>query len=231
MNLNLHVTALAYPASNPSANDPVSPCLCSLVYRCDNVKLATLLLVLRLPTAHGTTDSEFVLQYDGDNLMPSDVKLVSGKGRLQQPQLDQLVPLQGKGKKRLDIKTLELSVKQLPPAWCPADVPAVSPKPGCELAFQSLVGLAKATRIDVVFDFNQLHQRHHGSFKAFSKAAKGLFGYPVDAALIARGLRKASWQVFAPTEVAGAPPAYEDSRARKRPRQGQSPVASPFLIV
>ncbi|KAI8930420.1 hypothetical protein NX059_012373 [Plenodomus lindquistii] len=222
MNLNLHVNALAYAASNPPANDPLSPCICSLVYRCDDAKLATLLLVLRLPTAHGTTDSEFVLQYDGDNLVPFHVKLVTGKGRLEQPMLDQLVPLKGKGKKRLDVKTLQLSVKQLPPVWCPADVPAVSPKPGCELALQCMVGLAKATRVEVVFDFNQLHQHHHGSFKAFSKAARGLSGYPVEASLLDRGLKKASWQVFAPMEMAGAPPAYEDSRARKRPRQDSS---------
>ena len=78
MNFDLDLKALAYPASNLSNDEPVSPCLCSLVFRCDDVKLATLLLVVRIPTAHGITDSEFVLQYDGDNLMPTGVKLVTG---------------------------------------------------------------------------------------------------------------------------------------------------------
>lgn len=221
MNLDLDLKALAYSASNSSDEEPVSPCLCSLVFRCDDAKLATLLLVVRIPTAHGTTDSEFVLQCDGDNLMPTRVKLSSGKGRLKRPQLDELPPVKGKGKKRLDIKTLELSTKQPVPVWCPASTPAVSPRPGHEPALQRLVQLAKATTIHVVFDFNLLHQHYRGSFKAFSKAARGLAGYPVDASLIERGLRKASWEVFAPTEVAGAPPAYEGSRPRKRARQGK----------
>lgn len=32
----------------------------------------------RISTAHGTTDSEFVLQYDGDNLTPYNVRLTTG---------------------------------------------------------------------------------------------------------------------------------------------------------
>lgn len=221
MNLDLDLKALAYCASNSSAEEPVSPCLCSLVFRCDDAKLATLLLIVRIPTAHGTTDSEFVLQYEGDNLMPTRGKLSSGKGRLKRPQLDELPPIKGRGKKRPDIKTLELSTKQPVPVWCPASSSAISPRPGHEPALRHLVQLAKATTIQVVFDFNLLQQHCRGSFKAFSKAARGLAGYPVDALLIGRRLRKASWDVFTPIEVAGAPPVYEGSRPRKRARQGK----------
>lgn len=203
MNFDLDLKALAYPASNLSDDEPVSPCLCSLVFRCDDAKLATLLLVVRIPTAHGTTDSEFVLQYDGDNLMPTGVKLVTGKGHLKRPQLDELAPLKGKGKKRVDVKTLQLSTKQVSPVWCPASTPTFCPKPGHEPALQRLVELAKETKIDIVFDFNQLHQHYQSSFKAFGKAARGLAGYPVEASLIERGLRKANWGCLRQSKLLG----------------------------
>ncbi|KAF3037600.1 hypothetical protein E8E12_000287 [Didymella heteroderae] len=220
MNLNFNCKALAYPASNLSVGAPVSPCLCFLVFRCDDAKLATLLLVARIPTAHGTADSEFVLQYDADNLMPGHVKLSTGKGHVTQPQLDRILPIKGKGRKCPDIKTLVLSAKHASPVWCPVRTPTFSPQPGCEPAFECLVDVSKATTIHIVFDFDQIRNEYRSSFKAFSKAARGLSGYPVEALLIEQGLRKANWEVFAPTEVAGAPPAYESSRTRKRSRQG-----------
>jgi hypothetical protein len=70
-----------------------------------------LLLVLNIPTAHSTGAPEFVLQYDADNLKPTYVRLATGKGRLEQPQLDELV---GKGMRDRDIKTLYLSTEQPP---------------------------------------------------------------------------------------------------------------------
>jgi hypothetical protein len=149
MEFNLNLKAFAYPTSTISDNEPVSPCLCSFVYRWDDPKLATLLLVLNIPTAHGTGDSEFVLQYDADNLEHPYVKLATGKGRLEQPQLDKLVG--SKGMKDRDIKTLDLSTEQLPPAWCPAGSTTFSRKPGLEPAFQRLVKLAKETKLYVVF--------------------------------------------------------------------------------
>lgn len=230
MNFDLNLKALAYPASNLSDDESATPCLCSLVFRCDDACLTTLLLVVKVPTAQGTTDSEFVLQYDGDNLMPRQVRLVTDRGHLTRPQLDELAPRKGKGKQRLDIKTLHLSTKQLSPVWCPASTPAFSPQPRHEPALQRLVHLAKANKIHVVFDFNQLHRSYQSSFKAFGKAAQGLVGFPVEAPLLERGLRKASWEVFAPTEAAGAPPAYQCSPTRKRPRQGTSPAPFPTLI-
>lgn len=226
MNLDLdsNPKALAYPASNLSDEEPVTPCLCSLIFRCDNAQHATLLLVVRTPTAHSAADAEFVLQYDGDNLVPSHVKLVNGIGRLERTQLDELAPQKGKGKQRLDVKTLQLSIKRPSPVWCPASTPTFSPRPGREheSALQQLVDLAKETEIHVVFDFNQLHQSYHSSFKAFGKAFRGLIGYSVEAPLVERGLKKASWEVFAPTKVAGAPPAYDAPRPRKRRRKGKS---------
>ncbi|KAF9690391.1 hypothetical protein EKO04_011606 [Ascochyta lentis] len=225
MNFNLDFKALAYAAWNLSDAEPVSPCPCSLVFRCDDAKLATLLLAVTLPTAHGTDDT-FVLQYDADELVPYTVRLTNGNAHITPSQLDAVVPVKGKGKTRPDIKTLDLSIKHPCPLWCPAQITACSPKPGYESAFQQLAHVAKATRLHIVFDYKQLRKERHSMFKAFSKAVKGLVGYPVDALLIKQGLRKASWEVFAPTEPAGAPPAYEGSRVRKRPRQGSpsSPI-------
>lgn len=220
MNFNLDFKVLAYPALNLSVDEPVWPSLCSLVFRCDEAKLATLLLVARIPTTHGT-ESQFVLQYDADILMPDTVKLSTGNRHVTQSQLDEVLPVQGKGKKRPDIKTLYLSIKSPSPLWCSASGPSFSPKPGCEPAFQALVDLAKTTTVHVVFDYSHVRKKYQGMFKAFSKAARGLVGYPVEALLVEQGLRKASWEVFAPTEDAGAPPAYEGSCTRKRSRQGK----------
>ena len=220
MNINLDFKALAYPASNLPDAEPVSPCLCSLVFRCDDVKLATLLLVATISTALGT-ESQFVLQYDADELIPYAVKLSTGNGHLTQLQLDEILPVKGKGRKRPDIKILDLSTKGASPLWCPASNPSFSPKPGCEPAFQAFVDLAKATTVHVVFDYSHVRQQYRGMFKAFSKASRGLVGYPVEALLVEGGLRKAGWEVFAPTEVAEAPPAYNGPRTRKRSRQGK----------
>ena len=220
MNFNLDFKVLAYPASNLSTDEPVSPSPCSLVFRCDDAKLATLLLVARIPTAH-STESQFVLQYDADTLMPYAVKLSTGNKHITQSQLDEILPVQGKGKKRPDIKTLDLSTEGPSPLWGSARDPLFSPKPGCEPAFQALVDLAKATTVHVVLDYNHVRKKYQGMFKAFSRATRGLVGYPVEALLVEQGLRKASWEVFAPTEAAGAPPAYESSRTRKRSRQGK----------
>jgi hypothetical protein len=222
MNINLDFQALAYPAPNLSDAEPVSPCLCYPVFRCDDTKLATLLLVARAPTAHGT-ESQFVLQYDADRLIPHAVKLSSGNRHLTQSQLDEILPVKGKGngKNRPDIKTLDMSIKGASPLWCPASNPSFSPKPGCEPAFQALVDLAKATTVHVIFDYGHVPKKYRGMFKAFGKASSGLFGYPVEALLVEQGLRKAGWEVFTPTEVAGPPPAYKGSRTRKRSRQGK----------
>ncbi|KAJ4355132.1 hypothetical protein N0V95_003214 [Ascochyta clinopodiicola] len=228
MNLNLDFKVLAYPASNLSVDEPVSPSLCSLVFRCDDAKLATLLLVASIPTAH-STESQFVLQYDADALMPYAAKLSSGNGYVAQSQLDEILPVKGKGKKRPDTKTLDLSINSPCPLWSSVDDQSFSPKAGCEPAFQALVNLAKATRVHVVLEYSHVRKQYQGMFKAFSRATKSLVGYPVEGLLVAQGLRKASWNVFAPTEDLGAPPAYEGSRSRKRSRQGSpsSPIQPP----
>jgi hypothetical protein len=114
MEFNLNLKAFAYPTSTISENEPVSPCLCSFVYRWDDPKLATLLLVLNIPTAHGTGDSEFVLQYDADNLEHPYVKLATGKGRLEQPQLDKLVGSKGMKDRDIETSTCQQSSCPLP---------------------------------------------------------------------------------------------------------------------
>lgn len=219
MDLGYDLKALAYPAPNPSVAEPVSPCLCSLVFLCDGGKLATLLLVVSMPTAHSTTDSSFVLQYDGDNLIPNNIKLRSSRGCLRREELQDVSSVAG------DVKTLMLSTKQSCSVWCPATTPEFHPKQGSELALQRLVDLARATSVHIVFDFSQLHPPYKSTLKAFSKAARGLAGFPVEALLSKQGLRKASGEVFAPTEIAGAPPAYDAARTRKRPRKGEYPGA------
>lgn len=215
MSLNIGFKALAYSASNLS--DPISPCPCSLVFRCDDAaKQATVLVTTTIPTAHGS--QTFFLQYDADKLFAGAVSLSSGNNYVARSQLDEL--LRDKtSKKRSDIKTLVLSVSQPCPIWCPHSQLSFACKPGFELSFRQFVDLTIATTIHIVFDYKYLQKQHQGMFRAFGKAAKDLAGYPVEGFLTKLGLRKASWEVFGPVNATGAPPAYENSR--KRPRQGK----------
>lgn len=210
MNFNLGFKALAYPSSNSS--DAISPCQCSLAFRCDDTaKEATLLLVVAVPTIHDT--QTFVLQYDANILLSGAVKLISGNTDIPRPQLDEL--LRNKDNRHFDIKTLALGVEQPCPLWCP-DSRFFPHRPGSEPSFSHFVELTKATAIKIVFDYKFLRKEHRGMFKAFSKAAKGLAGYSVEGSLTALGLTKASWQVFGPLDAIGAPPAYDISRKRSR---------------
>lgn len=214
MNFNIGFKALAYLTSNLS--DPILPCQCSLVFRCDDAaKEATVLLVATIPTAHDT--QTFALQYDADKLLSGAVSLSSGNKHVPRPQLDQL--LRDKDDRRPQFKTLVLSVEQPCPVWCPTSR-SFTHRPGFEPSFRQFVDLTKATTIHVVFDYKYIHKEYQSMFKAFSKAAKGLAGYPVEGFLTELGLRKAGWEVFGPVDAAGAPPAYDNSR--KRLRQGKS---------
>ena len=215
MSLNLGFKALAYPASNLS--DPISPCQCSLAFRCDDAaKEATVLLVTTIPTAHAS--QTFVLQYDADKLFTGAVSLSRGNNYVARSQLDELLR-DRTSKKRSDIKTLALSIKQPCPLWCLDSRPSFAHRPGFELSFRQFVDLTIATTIHIVFDYKYLQKQHQGMFRAFSKAAKDLAGYPVEGFLTKLGLQKASWEVFGPVNAVGAPPAYDNSR--KRPRQGK----------
>ena len=164
---NLGFKALAYPASN--VLDLVSPCQCSLVFRCDDAsKQATVLLVLGIPTTHDV--QLFALQYDAHKLLPGTVSLTSGNSHVPRPQLDEL--LRNKDDKHWDIKTLALSVAHSCPLWCP-DAWSFGPKLGCESSFRQFVELTKSTAIHIVFDYKYVRKEHRGIFKAFSKAVRG----------------------------------------------------------
>ncbi|KAF2631426.1 hypothetical protein BU25DRAFT_454878 [Macroventuria anomochaeta] len=221
MSFNLGFKALAYPASNLS--EPTLPCQCSVAFRCDSdANKATILLVATVPTAHAK--QTFVLQYDADKLLSDAVSLSNGNNHVTRPQLDEI--LRDKDNKRSDIKTLALGVEQPCPLWCP-DFRSFAHRPGSEPLFRQFVDLTKAATIHIVFDYKYLPKQHQAMFKAFSKAAKGLAGYPVEGFLTKLGLRKATWEVFGPVDAVGAPPAYDNSRKRSRPVSSTSPSQSP----
>ncbi|KAH6625102.1 hypothetical protein C7974DRAFT_424829 [Boeremia exigua] len=225
MNLNLDFKALAYPASTSS--DPVSPCSCSLVFRCDAVsRQATVLLVARISTRCDT--QVYALQYDANNLQCGTARLSSGHN-LPQPQSHDL--LRDRSNKHLDIKTLSFDLVQQCPLWCP-DAGAFGPAPNPELV-HPIFELAKATSINVVFDYKRLRKEHQGMFRAFSKAARGLRGYPCEELLTDQGLRKASLEVLSPVVTTGAPPPYDRSRQRQRlttPSPPKSPPLEPAVL-
>ncbi|KAJ8114352.1 hypothetical protein OPT61_g3747 [Boeremia exigua] len=224
MSFTLGFTALAYPASDLSS--PVSPCQCSLAFRCDHgAKQATLLLIATIPTIDAP--QTFAVQYDADKLLPGAVSLTCGNDHIPQLQLDELMRVKGASS---DIRTLAIHVAQPCPVWCPPSQ-VYTHKPGFERPFQDLVELTKATSIHIVFDYKYLQKPYHGMFKAFAKAAKSLSAFPVERLLVVRGLRKASWNIFGPVDAIGAPPVYATSRKRSREANSTSPPRSPKRLA
>lgn len=217
MTFTLGFKALAYPASSSPSLLP-----CSLAFRCDAAaEQATVLLVATVQTTQGA--QTFALQCDADKLRAAS--LSRGNSQLLQPQLDGL--LRHQDNKQPDVKTLALEFERPCPLWCArSEADAFVPKAGSEQAFQQLVSLAKATSIHVVFDYKFVARPYQTMFRAFSKAAPGLRGFPVDHLLAARDLRRASWDVFGPSDATGVPPPAYDN-ARKRPRQSSSGTGSP----
>ncbi|KAF2123729.1 hypothetical protein P153DRAFT_391146 [Dothidotthia symphoricarpi CBS 119687] len=219
------VLALAYPASNLS--DAVSPCTCSLLFKCDDTaRTATLLLQAAILTTHGM--QTFVIQYDANELVSGAVSLNNGKSHVTQPQLDEL--LRDNNNTRSDVKTLALTVKQPGPVWCPASL-SFAPSPGSEASFRQFVDLTKATEINIVFDFKNLQPLLKSMLKSFGRAARDLAAFPVEGYLTRAGLTKASWEVFGPVDVAEAPPAYDHSRKRPWQETSTSPSPSPKRLA
>lgn len=216
MDAKLGFKALAFASSDLSG--PISPCLCSLMFRCDDAaRQATLLLFVTVPSA--SDPHTLALQYDIDQLLAGTARLSNGNSHVSQDEQTDLLRDRNDG--RPDIKTLAFALRQPAPLW--RSGPAASARArGSEdnATFRAFVELAKATTLHIVFDYKYLHQAHRNMFKAFSKATRGFSGYPVDALLTRQKLLKGSWDLLPPVDAVGAPPAYKSSR--KRLRQGKS---------
>ena len=172
-----------------------------------------MLLVVQMSTADDL--EPFVIQYDADNLLPGHVKLTSGIYTALKPHMDGI--LRFEDDKRPQIKTLTLGFQHAVPVWCLRPQNSAR-EPRSVPSYGRIVDLVRATAICVVFDYKFLSQEHQSPFKAFSKASKGLTGYPVRQFLFDRGLRETDWTHLSPVDNVGAPPAY--GTPRKRLREG-----------
>ncbi|KAK7179217.1 hypothetical protein DPSP01_011766 [Paraphaeosphaeria sporulosa] len=89
---------------------------------------------------------------------------------------------------------------------------------------EQLAVLARATALQVTFDYAWLNPKKSAQFLSLVDASKQLAGFPVGTGLYA----EADWAVFVPVDSVEAPPTYEDA-SLKRSRQSlpSSPQAPP----
>jgi hypothetical protein len=184
------VPVLAYPAS-----DDATPWTCSLVVKHSEDPMQTTLTLQSSLHIHGFDDEQtFTLRYDADNLVPSKTSL--GLAAIPLPQ-GRLEPIIRHGNSQL--RTLSLTLKTPCPIWYPHSVSNISPKTGFEASFHQLLKLARATEIQILFDFNWLRTDNHTRFQRLISHSATLTGLPVNGNLVRR-FQQADWTVFRPVE-------------------------------
>ncbi|KAL5373010.1 hypothetical protein DPSP01_013054 [Paraphaeosphaeria sporulosa] len=195
------------PALVSSPFDHASPCRGTLVILVnERARLATVELQFELAAQGCNAEQRMRFVYDADNFEPgtttvSDAPL-AGRGD-RAVQLAQIARPRG-GK----LKALGLVLKQpcvvLSPAAGPLSANDAGPR------FEQLAALARATRVDIVFDYAWLHPDKRAQFECLV-GSSGLTGFPRRS-----GAVEADWTVFGERD----PPRYEESL--KRPRQSPS---------
>ncbi|KAF2437690.1 hypothetical protein P171DRAFT_179969 [Karstenula rhodostoma CBS 690.94] len=203
------------PALASSLFDHTSPCPGTLIILVnERARQATIELQFELPVRGFDSDQRISLVYDGDTFEPGTTTVSDAPASAAQ--LAQVARPRG-GK----LKSLGLVLTQ------PCVV--LSPSPGNLCAkdafdprFEQLAALAKATRLDILFDYYWLHPDKTAQFECLA-GSSGLTGFP---RLSAETAREADWTIFSPGEAppCSAPPLYEEESS-KRPRR--SPLGSP----
>lgn len=217
------VRTRAIPVLAYSTSDAASPGSCTLVFKYNGARSqASLTLQLSLLISGYDVDQLFTLQYDADNITTSSL----GPATIPLPQT-RLDAIARQGNPQ--IRTLFLNFKETCPLWCPPSAGLLSPTPGAYSVFSTLANLAKATSVNIVFDYNWLHRDYKSIFQRFVDQPETLTGYPNQ---FADRYRRADWTVFSPfshtegdqvlVETDEAPPSYVEP-SQKRPRNGGSP--------
>lgn len=216
------IPVLAYPKHNDTSPVPLS-----LVIICnEHPPQATICLRSSL-FIHGFKDAQtFILQYDADNFVPGPLSLDAALITLPQTQLKKVVR-----NGNPQIRTLSLALKKVCPIWCPRSSVSPTPEHGFETSFDQIVDLAKATKLDILFDYNWLHRDAHSLFHQLIEHSNKLSGFPVHKHYN-KLYRCVDWSVFkirdtdahaeadATTEDEEPPPVYAEASS-KRPRHGE----------
>ena len=196
---------------------------CSLVIEHSEVdRRATISLIFSLPLDDPDDKQAFALLYDADNLMPGVTWLGDPTTRVSPPLMD-AINRHG----NIRIKMLSLALKTYCPVLCPRSLENLQPARGLKAAFDRFVDLAKATEVQILFDYNWVHRRHHARLERVVQHPEEFSGFR-NGNNHTYSFELVDWTVFGPGEesVDGAPPSYVEAASNKRPRQGRSLVSA-----
>jgi hypothetical protein len=198
------ISALA----SPSVDETSSWCQCSLTVKVNVAcKQATIQLLFKLHLHGFDTAQHISLVYDADNFVPSETSL--SKPDLPQSQISKIARDNGN-----EAISLRLVLKQPCTVLCPRSSKSITPKDGSDPDFQRVVNVAKATRLDIVFDYAWLHPTKYAQFHSLTGTSEWSRFPREDRANM---LRETDWTVFSPGELVlpENPPTY-DSLKRQR---------------
>lgn len=159
----------------------------------DDKQLSIALLVP--VTLYGAeTEQTVVVQYDADNIhsaaRPTPSTLHKPAGRLQN--------LARHAEPEPDTTTVTLSLKQVPPVWCPrGQVLTPEPNAASVSAHRELVELVKATKVHLVFDPKWLDRAKNEAIQRLIKGRVNLNSYPLDK-YYSKDCELKDWTHFAP---------------------------------
>ncbi|KAH6861219.1 hypothetical protein BKA58DRAFT_48849 [Alternaria rosae] len=201
-------------------SDPAAQSACVLVVKYNEEPFQLSFFLQCTTFIHGFDDEQtFTLIYDADNLMRDLTSLNNATTSLSH---DQLTSIARAGNPQ--IRALALTLAKPCKIRCPSSTGTLTSKSGYEAPFHRLVALAKATAIDITFDYNWVHAdnrlpldrffKHMGAFSGFSESADGY--------------KYADWAIFCTVEEDRQPPpsytnAVDTGASRKRPRRVTPP--------
>ncbi|KAJ4344384.1 uncharacterized protein N0V89_012124 [Didymosphaeria variabile] len=204
------VPALAFPASE----DASSSCLCTLIVKVNEpTRQATIKLQVGVPVQGFDTEQRITLVYDADNFKPGTTTV--SNATVSPSQTEQIARSRG----GIKLWSLGLVLKHPCVVLYPPSSGNIAPKYASDTRFQQLMVLAKATRLNIVFDSAWLHPDKAAQFRCLTDKLE-LTGFPRNYTKI---VREADWTIFSPVEAAPpeSPPSY-DEVSLKRPRQSRT---------
>jgi hypothetical protein len=210
------------PALASCLSDTAVLCAGNLVVRVDeSSKRATIVLEFEVPVRGSATDQRMSLVYDGNNLAPG-VILVSPE-RLEQIEQNEYI-----SRYPTECRPCSMRLILVKPCVVLCSLGRVSPKHGYDSRFNQVATLARATKLDIVFDSSWIHPDKDTQFH-YLTANAGLTGF---ARNNAKTVGDHDWTVFDTDEAAlpDEPPPYNYT-SLKRSRQGKLLHAHLFLIL
>ncbi|KAJ4344359.1 uncharacterized protein N0V89_012099 [Didymosphaeria variabile] len=211
------IPALASCVSNTTQ----ASCAGSLIVRVNECsKQATIELEFGLPVHGFETDQRITFVYDGNNFASGAIPV---KGIHVSPENVEQITQISRSPTEHKPRSMQLTLTEPCVVLSPSG--SISPKQGHELRFQQVATLARATKLDIVFDFLWLHRDKDAQFR-YLIANASLTGFAHKNA----DTVEHDWTIFGVDEAVlpEVPPPYDfTSQKRSRHSSPGSPQTSP----